>query len=148
VFPNYLIHMVDIGEQSGKLDEVFFSLSEHYDREAGIASAIKNAVTYPFIMIAMMMLVILVLITKVLPIFAQVFQQLGREMTGVSKGILNMGSLLNQYSMVFVFLLLLCNREKICCKAVTESRFYKNFISEDCFLSFCKRYGSYFKQWS
>ncbi|MEG0792364.1 MAG: type II secretion system F family protein [Lachnospiraceae bacterium] len=106
VFPDYMVNMIDIGEQSGKLDEVFFSLSEHYDREAGIASAIKNAITYPFIMICMMMLVILVLITKVLPIFAQVFKQLGHEMTGISKVILNISSLLNRYSIVLVFLLI------------------------------------------
>lgn len=108
VFPDYMIHMVDIGEKSGKLDEVMESLSDHYERETGIANAIRHAVTYPFIMIAMMMIVILVLIMKVLPIFQQVFQQLGREMTGVSGAVLKLSAVLNRYSVILVIVLVLC----------------------------------------
>lgn len=106
-FPDYMLQMVNIGEQTGKLDDVMHSLSEHYDREAAIAQSIKNAVTYPLIMICMMLLVIIVLITKVMPIFNQVFKQLGSEMTGFSKAILNLGSALSSYSAVFIAVLVL-----------------------------------------
>ena len=101
-FPDYMLQMVNIGEQTGKLDDVMKSLSEHYDREAAIAQSVKNAVTYPLIMICMMLLVIVVLITKVMPIFNQVFRQLGSEMTGFSKAILNLGTALNRYSVIFI----------------------------------------------
>ena len=101
-FPDYMLQMVNIGEQTGKLDDVMKSLAEHYDREATIAQSVKNAVTYPLIMICMMLLVIVVLITKVMPIFNQVFRQLGSEMTGFSKAILNLGSALNHYSIAFI----------------------------------------------
>ena len=59
VFPKYALDMVEIGEKSGKLDEVMRSLAAHYRREENIAKGIKNAVTYPFIIIAMMLIVIL-----------------------------------------------------------------------------------------
>ena len=104
-FPDYMLQMVNIGEQTGKLDDVMKSLGEHYDREATIAQSVKNAVTYPLIMICMMLLVIVVLITKVMPIFNQVFRQLGSEMTGFSKAILNLGSALNRYSVAFIAVL-------------------------------------------
>lgn len=106
-FPDYMIHMTDIGEKSGKLDEVMESLSDHYERETGIANAIRHAVTYPFIMITMMMVVIFVLIIKVLPIFQQVFQQLGREITGVSKAVISLSSVLNRYSVLLVVVLII-----------------------------------------
>lgn len=105
VFPDYMLHMVFIGEQTGKLDDVIHSLAEHYDREATISQSIKNAVTYPLIMIFMMLLVIIVLITKVMPIFNQVFKQLGSEMTGFSQAILSLGVTINRYSIVFIGLL-------------------------------------------
>ena len=89
VFPSYMLHMIQIGEQTGKLDNVMQSLSTHYEREENIAKAVKNAVAYPLIMITMMVIVILVLITKVMPIFNQVFAQLGQEMTGFSKALLS-----------------------------------------------------------
>lgn len=107
IFPDYLLNMVDIGEQTGKLDEVMLSLSEHYEREDAISKTIKNAVTYPLIMISMMVLVILVLVVKVMPIFNQVFIQLGREMSGFSRGIMNMGTAISRYSIFFIVLIAL-----------------------------------------
>ena len=102
VFPGYLLQMVQIGEQTGRLDEVMNSLAEYYEKESNLAQTIKNAITYPLIMIVMMILVILVLVTKVMPVFNQVFQQLGSEMTGVSRAILGMGEFMNRYAFVFI----------------------------------------------
>lgn len=101
-FPDYLIHMVQIGEMTGKLDEVMNSLAGYYEKESNLMQTIKNAVTYPMVMILMMILVILMLVTKVMPVFNQVFRQLGSEMTGFSLAILNTGEFLNRYSVVFV----------------------------------------------
>ena len=74
VFPPYLCSMVEIGEQSGRLDDVMASLSEHYRREDEMAKNIKSAVSYPLVMLGMMIVVIFVLIVKVLPVFNEVFQ--------------------------------------------------------------------------
>ncbi len=106
-FPDYMLHMVQIGEYTGKLDEVMDALASHYEREASISQSIKNAVTYPLIMVFMMLLVILVLMTKVMPIFNQVFQQLGSEMTGFSKAILDFGTAINNYSVVLIAVIVL-----------------------------------------
>lgn len=105
-FPDYMVHMVELGEQAGKLDNVMDSLANYYEKEASLSQTVKNAVTYPFLMIVMMILVILVLITKVMPVFNQVFQQLGREMTGMSLAILQMGEYLNSHMIVFVAILI------------------------------------------
>lgn len=55
-------------------------------------------------MITMMLAVILVLIVKVMPVFNQVYEQLGTGLTGVSKNILNLGILMNRYAFVLVLL--------------------------------------------
>ena len=96
--------MIQIGEESGRLDEVMSALSEHYEQQETISRSIKNAITYPFIMITMMLAVILVLIVKVMPVFNQVYEQLGTGLTGVSKNILNLGILMNRYAFVLVLL--------------------------------------------
>ncbi len=101
VFPAYLLNMVQIGEQTGKLDDVMSSLANYYEKEASLAQTIKNAVTYPLIMLMMMTLVILVLITKVMPVFNQVFEQLGTQMTGFSRIILNIGIFINAHAIIF-----------------------------------------------
>lgn len=104
VFPAYLCNMVEIGEQSGRLDDVMSSLAAHYEREESIARNIKNAITYPLVMIVMMLAVVLVLITKVMPVFEQVFQQLGTGLTGFSGSIMSLGQVMNRYALVFVLI--------------------------------------------
>ncbi|MEM1483342.1 type II secretion system F family protein [Oscillospiraceae bacterium PP1C4] len=101
-FPKYVIDMVEIGAQSGRLDEVMDFLCEYYEREESIAKSVKSAVTYPLIMIVMMVLVIGVLIIKVLPIFQQVFVQLGSEMSAFSLSVMNFGTAVGNYSAVII----------------------------------------------
>lgn len=104
VFPPYLLQMIQIGEESGTLDDVMDALESHYTREDAVANSIRSALTYPLIMVGMMILVVVVLMTKVMPVFQQVFKQLGREMSGLSKGILAMGNSLSKYYYVFVII--------------------------------------------
>ncbi|MEA5011517.1 MAG: type II secretion system F family protein [Angelakisella sp.] len=101
-FPKYVVDMVEIGETSGRLDEVLDSLCIYYDRTESIRKNIKNAVTYPAVMIVMMAVVIAMLVVNVLPIFNQVFRQLGSEMSGFAQGIMNVGMAMSRYSAVIV----------------------------------------------
>lgn len=111
VFPDYVMHMITIGEESGNLDDVMQSLADYYEREDTISDSIRSAVSYPFIMIGIMLLVIFVLLGRVMPIFNQVFIQLGSEMSGISASLLGLGNALNRYSLIItvflVFLVLL-----------------------------------------
>ncbi|MEG0275629.1 MAG: type II secretion system F family protein [Coprobacillus sp.] len=101
-FPRYMLDMIHIGEVSGRLEEVLSSLGTHYERLYENSENIKSAVSYPFIMIIMMLLVVLVLITQVLPIFNRVFEQLGSSITGFSKVVLDVGNVLSSYSYIFI----------------------------------------------
>ena len=49
--------------------------------------------------------VIIVLLVKVMPVFNQVFMQLGTEMTGLSRILMNIGTSINRYSAVYILLL-------------------------------------------
>ncbi len=91
VFPPYMVQMARIGEQTGKLDEVMRALSQYYLREQRIKRSVQNAVIYPACLIAMMAVVILVLVVKVLPIFSQVYQSLGSEVSGTASALMRFG---------------------------------------------------------
>ncbi|BDF59263.1 pilus assembly protein [Christensenellaceae bacterium] len=101
-FPRYMVNMVEIGEASGKLEDVLSSLCAYYERQENIARSIKSAVTYPLVMIAMMIAVILVVIIEVLPVFANVFAQLGSEMSGFVSGVMQFGGAVSRYAVVIV----------------------------------------------
>ena len=77
VFPEYALHMTEIGEQTGRLDETMEALAAYYQREEEILDAVKSAVTYPVAMLGMLLVIVAVLFIKVMPVFEQVYMQLG-----------------------------------------------------------------------
>lgn len=105
VFPDYVVRLIALGEESGDTDDVLISLADYYDREDDISESIRSAVSYPLIMIAMMFLIIIVLVVKVLPIFKQVFIQLGTEMSPLAEKLMNIGSSLSKYAIAFTIAL-------------------------------------------
>ena len=105
VFPAYMLHMVEIGEEAGALDEVMHSLEIHYEREEAIRRTLRNAITYPLIMAGMMIIVVVVLLVRVMPVFNQVFVQLGTELTGFSRTLMDIGTAVSRYALVFGLLL-------------------------------------------
>lgn len=101
-FPQYLLDMAAIGEESGRLDEVMEALAAYYDREEALHGAIRSAVRYPLVMIAMMVVVLGVLLARVLPVFNEVFLQLGAQPGGISLSILQIGQAFSRYSAVLL----------------------------------------------
>ena len=111
LFPGSMISYVKLGEETGCLDEIMTTLSRHYEQEIEISENIKSAVAYPLVMLGMMAGVILILLVKVLPVFQQVFRQMGMEMGGISQGLLNVGASISRYSTVILAaagILILC----------------------------------------
>lgn len=101
-FPEYMVEMICLGEETGRLEEVLDSLSTYYQREADIKAGIRHAVTYPLIMTVMMLVVIVVIITQVVPVFSQIYEQLGSGLTGSALMLMNISNFLNQYMLIFV----------------------------------------------
>lgn len=104
-FPDYFVWMVEMGEQTGKTDEILYSLSRHYAREMSMQAAIRNAVTYPLLMVGMMLIVIIVLVTKIMPVFERVFAQLGGTMNGIAGGVMVVGDFLQSYGWIFLIII-------------------------------------------
>ncbi|NLL63702.1 MAG: type II secretion system F family protein [Ruminococcaceae bacterium] len=101
-FPKYVIDMVEIGLKTGRLEDVLRALSSYYTRQEQISRSIKNAVVYPFILMIMLLLVVGILVVKVLPIFNDVFNELGAEMSSVAVTIMNIGTGITQYAVVIL----------------------------------------------
>lgn len=122
LFPSYFVHMTAIAEETGTLDTVMEALAAHYDREDSIQRTIKSAVTYPLLMAGMMAIVILILVVKVLPIFNQVFIQLGTEMRGMSRVLMNLGNTISRYSILLTVLLVLFMAGLLFCTRTARGR--------------------------
>ncbi|MFA9424148.1 MAG: type II secretion system F family protein [Sedimentibacter sp.] len=110
-FPSYIVSMSQIGSVTGKLEEVMSSLSEYYDREVFIKSKIRNSVFYPSMLFVMMSFVIIVLVTKIFPIFEGMIKELGGEISNESSAIMSFstGIMAGKFTMAFIIaILILC----------------------------------------
>lgn len=106
-FPSYMVNMIHIGEEAGKLEEVLISLNAYYEREARIHKSIKLAITYPMLLIVMMAAVVMLLVTNVLPIFEKVFNNMGMDISATGKAIMNASMIIGKVSFVVIAVVLL-----------------------------------------
>jgi type IV pilus assembly protein PilC len=71
VFPELLINMVESGEVSGQLDKIFNRMAEFFEKEYKINKRIQGAMIYPVVLVVISITVVFVLMTFVLPQFAE-----------------------------------------------------------------------------
>ena len=78
-FPSYMEEMIILGEQTGTLDVTLNGLAAHYEKEANLTEGLRRALTYPAMMVSMLVVILFVLFTKIMPIFTDVYEQLGAQ---------------------------------------------------------------------
>lgn len=78
-FPDMLINMVSVGESGGNLDEMMLRMADYYDREFQQRQKVKQALTYPIIVLIFALIVVNFLVIAILP------QILGDMMNNTSK---------------------------------------------------------------
>jgi type IV pilus assembly protein PilC len=105
VFPEYMVNMVNLGEKTGKLESVMEALSLYYARDDRLRRRVRSAILYPLILVLMMAAVISVMLIKVLPVFNDVFLDLGGDVSATSKAVIQVGTAVGQYSLVAVLVL-------------------------------------------
>lgn len=104
-FPAYVCGLVEVGEQSGRLEDALTALSGYYEDRARMDRRVRSALLYPAVMLALMLVVITVLLVQVLPIFEDVYASLGGRLTGVAGGLLAIGQWLDSAMPVLLALL-------------------------------------------
>jgi type IV pilus assembly protein PilC len=69
LFPNMLVQMCSIGEESGALDHMLVKTAEHYEREVESTVARLSTLLEPFIMVVLGLLIGGIVMALYLPIF-------------------------------------------------------------------------------
>jgi len=104
-FPPYVIKMANVGQETGTLEVTMKALADYYEKEHSLAQTLKNAVTYPVIMVFMLVTVLFVILTKVMPIFEDVYAQLGAKLSTVTVTAIKVGSIASGIILACIILL-------------------------------------------
>jgi type IV pilus assembly protein PilC len=92
--PSYALSLLKIGEETGRMEDTCASLHDYFARRDELAQALRAALVYPLTMIMMVFVVVIILLTQAMPVFDQVFSQLGLELTGLAGSLLSIGQAL------------------------------------------------------
>lgn len=80
IFSPIFINMIQIGENTGRLDLAFQKLTEHLELERETKKRIKSATRYPIFVMAAMVIAVTVINVFVIPNFSSVFAKLGADL--------------------------------------------------------------------
>ena len=77
VFDNIYINLIKAGEASGKLDVFLLKLVESLEKREKVKKKIKSALMYPAVMFVTAITVMVFMLIKVVPIFAEMYEGMG-----------------------------------------------------------------------
>jgi type IV pilus assembly protein PilC len=80
VFSNLFCTLVQAGEVGGNLDEVLSSLANTIEKQANLNRTIRSAMTYPAVVLSVMVLIFTAIIIFVVPVFQNLFSSLGGKL--------------------------------------------------------------------
>lgn len=107
VFPNFFRSMVRVGEVSGKLNEVFGSLADYYERDTALKGKVKSAMAYPMMLLGMTVGILVLMLTLVVPTFRDAMAQMDVEITGITKVVYDLSAFATAYWRVMLVAVIL-----------------------------------------
>jgi type IV pilus assembly protein PilC len=97
VFDGLYVNMVEAGETGGILDIILQRLSTYIEKNVKLQRAVKSALVYPVGVLTVAGLVITLLLWKVVPIFATLFEGLGVTLPLPTKIVIAMSNFIGSY---------------------------------------------------
>lgn len=102
VFDELYCNLVASGEQSGSLDIMLRRLAEFLEKIVKLRSQVKQALIYPSAIVIFAIIVVIFMMWQVIPVFANIFVELGAQLPGLTAFILALSNFVQKY-ILFIF---------------------------------------------
>ena len=96
-FPNLFLSMSEAGEASGGLAEILAKTAVYFNDSVKLAKQVKSAMTYPVAVITLAVGLVTVLLIKVIPVFAEMFEGFGQDLPKPTQFVVDLSSFLGSY---------------------------------------------------
>ena len=97
VFTELYVNMVAAGEAGGILDTILLRLATFLEKNDALVRKIKGAMTYPAVMLTVVIGATTILLWKVVPVFATIFASAGMELPTATRVVLSLSTFLQNY---------------------------------------------------
>ncbi|MDB4949337.1 MAG: pilus assembly protein PilC [Gemmatimonadetes bacterium] len=102
VFTDLYVNMVAAGEAGGILDTILLRLATFLEKNDALVRKIKGAMTYPAVMLAVVIIATTILLWKVVPVFAGIFKEANLDLPAPTRVVLAVSGFLQSYIIYMV----------------------------------------------
>jgi len=107
VFTSLIISMVQVGENTGRLDEAFLEIAKYLELEKDTRERVKSALRYPLIVLAAISVAIAIINLFVIPAFAKLFAGFKAELPWATQVLIGLSNFFVAYWPYLVTFLIL-----------------------------------------
>jgi len=101
VFDALFINMVKVGETGGVLSAVLDRVALYMEKSLKLKHKVQSAMVYPAVVVSMAGIITVVLLVKVVPTFASIYDSFDQELPFLTQVLINTSNILKQY-IIFV----------------------------------------------
>ncbi|MEW6145349.1 MAG: type II secretion system F family protein [Thermodesulfobacteriota bacterium] len=103
VFSNLYTQLIKAGETGGVLDVILQRLANYLEKMDSIKRKIKGAMIYPSIVISVAVLVLAIVIIFVVPVFAEMFKDMGTTLPGLTQLVVDI-SFFTRHNILYILI--------------------------------------------
>ncbi|MGX1925987.1 type II secretion system F family protein [Vibrio sp. NH-7] len=102
VFSPLFVSMINVGENTGRLDQALLQLANYYEQEVETRKRIKTAMRYPTFVISFIVIALFILNVKVIPQFSTMFSRFGVDLPLPTRILITMSDFFVNYWLVMI----------------------------------------------
>jgi len=107
IFSRLFVSMVEVGEESGKLDTVLVRYANFFEQQQELKAKIKGALFYPMILLCAGIAVTLFIVTFIIPQFAEIYFKAGIKLPPPTFFVYKIGMAIKHYWYIFAALVII-----------------------------------------
>ena len=107
VYPEFMINMIYLGEETGRLDTILEELARYYEKEHKLIKKFTNSMIYPSTVFITIMIVSLFLFIKVRPVFISNLNSLDADIPLITRLVLGTSNFLNRNILWILMIILI-----------------------------------------
>jgi len=96
-FDDLYVNMVAAGEAGGILDTILQRLATYIEKIVKLKSQVRSALVYPVAVITIAVIVVYIILWKVIPVFATLFEGLGAQLPFLTQVVVSMSNFIGRF---------------------------------------------------
>lgn len=96
IFDTLFVNMIRVGETGGVLSAILDRISTYMEKILRLKRKVKSALIYPMVVISMAIIITVVLLVKVVPTFAGIYESFGQELPPLTQLLITISEVLKK----------------------------------------------------